>query len=49
MGKAFAYELRDAVKISNNCFRIKNNLTSDEINYREREKYLAEIENNPIA
>lgn len=47
MGKAFAYELRDAVKISNNGFRIKNNLTSEEINYREREKYLAEIENNP--
>jgi hypothetical protein len=47
MGKAFAYELRDAVKISNNGFRIKNNLTSEEINHREREKYLAEIENNP--
>ncbi len=47
MGKAFAYELRDAVKISNNDFRIKNNLTFEEISYREREKYLTEIENNP--
>lgn len=46
MGKAFACELRDAVKISNNNFKIRNNLTPGEINHREREKYLAEIENS---
>lgn len=46
MGKAFACELRDAVKISNNDFRIRNNLTPGEISHREREKYLSEIENS---
>ena len=46
MGKAFAYELRDAVKISNNNFKIRNNLTPGEISHREREKYLSKIENS---
>lgn len=46
MGKVFACELRDAVKISNNNFKIRNNLTPGEISHREREKYLSKIENS---
>ena len=46
MGKVFACELRDAVKIINNNFKIRNNLTPGEISHREREKYLSKIENS---
>ena len=44
MGKVFCYEKRDAVKINNDNFKIRNNLTIEEIKDREREKYLSKIE-----
>jgi hypothetical protein len=44
MGKVFCYEKRDAVKINNDSFKIRNNLTLEEIEDREREKYLSKIE-----
>jgi hypothetical protein len=49
MGKAFRYEKRDAVKVSNERFRIKNNLKIEgegmaEKIAREEEKYLSEVE-----
>ena len=46
MGKVFCYEKRDAVKINNDNFKIKNNLNLDEIEKEEREKYLNKIEEN---
>ena len=46
MGKALAYEMRDAVKISNESFKIKNNVTSEEIVTQAREEFLNEIENS---
>jgi len=44
MGKVFCHEKRDAVKINNDNFKIRNNLTLEEIEDREREKYLSKIE-----
>lgn len=44
MGKALAYEMRDAVKTSNETFRIKFNASSDQ--ELEQEKYLASVEDN---
>ena len=46
MAKAFAYEMRDAVKISNENFKIKSNLNLEESREGEIENYLSEIENN---
>ena len=46
MGKALAHEMRDAVKISNESFKIKNNVTSEEIATQAREEFLNEIENS---
>ena len=46
MGKVFCHEKRDAVKINNDNFKIKNNLNLDEIEKEEREKYLNKIEEN---
>ena len=46
MGKVFCHEKRDAVKINNDNFKIKNNLKLDEIEKEEREKYLNKIEEN---
>ena len=46
MGKALAYEMRDAVKISNESFKIKSNVTSEEIVTQAREEFLNEIENS---
>jgi hypothetical protein len=44
MGKVFCYEKRDAIKINNNSFRIRNNLYPKEIEDKERETYLSSIE-----
>jgi hypothetical protein len=44
MGKVFCHEKRDAVKINNNSFRIRNNLYPKEIEDKERETYLSSIE-----
>lgn len=44
MGKVFCHEKRDAVKINNNSFRIRNNLYQKEIEDKERETYLSSIE-----
>jgi hypothetical protein len=44
MGKVFCHEKRDAVKINNDNFKIRNNLTLEEIEAEEREKYLTNIE-----
>ena len=44
MGKVFCHEKRDAVKINNDSFKIRNNLHPKEIEVEEREKYLANIE-----
>jgi len=44
MAKAFAYEMRDAVKISNKNFKIKANLNLEESRAEEIEDYLTEIE-----
>jgi hypothetical protein len=46
MGKALAHEMRDAVKISNESFKIKSNVTSEEIVTQAREEFLNEIENS---
>lgn len=46
MGKALAHEMRDAVKISNESFKIKSNVTSEEITTKAREEFLNEIENS---
>ena len=46
MGKALAYEMRDAVKISNESFKIKSNVTSEEIITQAREEFLSKIENS---
>jgi hypothetical protein len=46
MGKALAYEMRDAVKISNESFKIKSNVTAEEITARVREEFLSKIENS---
>ena len=44
MVKVFCHEKRDAVKINNDSFKIRNNLTLEEIEDREREKYLSKME-----
>ena len=44
MGKALTYEMRDAVKISNESFKIKSNVTAEEITTKAREEFLNEIE-----
>ena len=46
MGKVLTYEMRDAVKISNENFKIKSNFTSEEITIKAREEFLNEIENS---
>jgi len=46
MGKALAHEMRDAVKISNESFKIKSNITAEEIVTQAREEFLNEIENS---
>ena len=44
MGKVFYHEKRDAIKINNDSFKIRNNLTVEEIGTKEREEYLSRIE-----
>ena len=44
MGKVFCHEKRDAIKINNDNFKIRNNQTLEEIEDKEREKYLSNIE-----
>ena len=46
MGKALTYEMRDAVKISNESFKIKSNVTCEEIMAKAREEFLSDIENS---
>jgi hypothetical protein len=46
MGKALTYEMRDAVKISNESFKIKSNVTCEGITAKVREEFLSEIENS---
>ena len=46
MGKALTYEMRDAVKISNESFKIKSNVTCEEITAKAREEFLSDIENS---
>jgi hypothetical protein len=47
MGKVFTYEKRQPEKVNNDNFRIRNNMTEDEISFEAKEQYLTEIENNP--
>ncbi len=44
MSKAFTYEMRDVVKTSNETFKIKANLDSEDSRIEEIESYLTEIE-----
>jgi len=44
MGKVFCHEKRDAVKINNDSFKIRNNLSLEEIRTKKREEYLSRIE-----
>lgn len=46
MTKCFTFELRDAVAVSNNNFRITANQTAEESRAGAQEQYLAEIENS---
>lgn len=46
MSKALTYELRDAVKVSNESFRIKSNISADEQVRILEESFLSKIENN---
>jgi len=46
MGKVLAYEMRDAVKISNESFKIKSNVTAEEITTKAKEEFLNKIENS---
>ena len=46
MSKALTYEMRDAVKISNENFRIASNITAEENTIKAREAYLSEIESS---
>lgn len=46
MAKALSYEMRDAVKISNESFRIKSNITTEENITKAREEFLSKIENS---
>jgi len=45
MSKAFSNEMRDPFKINNETFRIRSNLTTEEINFKDQEQFLAKIEN----
>ncbi len=44
MAKALTYEKRDAVKISNETFRIRANISNDEIIKQQKEAFLSRIE-----
>ena len=44
MAKALSYEMRDAVRISNETFRIKSNISSCDTNFKEQEALLSRIE-----
>jgi hypothetical protein len=44
MAKVLTYEKRDAVKISNRAFRIRANISNDEIIKRQKEAFLSRIE-----
>ena len=44
MAKALSYEMRDAVKISNESFRIKSNISSRDTNFKQQEAFLSHIE-----
>ncbi len=44
MAKALTYEKRDAVKISNETFRIRANMSNDEIIKQQKEAFLSKIE-----
>jgi len=44
MAKALSYEMRDAVRISNETFRIKSNISSCDTNFKEQEAFLSRIE-----
>ena len=44
MSKAFEYEKRDAVKISNTSFKIRSNQDKEEQTIQTQEKYLTELE-----
>jgi hypothetical protein len=46
MSKVFIGEMRDPTKINNETFKIKNNITIKEANFKAQEHFLAEIENN---
>jgi hypothetical protein len=46
MSKVFAYEMRDAVKINNENFKIKNNQSKKEKEEKLQEEYLTKIEYN---
>lgn len=44
MSKCFKYEMRNPEQISGESFRIKSAMSKEELDYREKEKYLEEIE-----
>ncbi|WPX99890.1 DnaA-like domain protein (plasmid) [Candidatus Megaera polyxenophila] len=44
MAKALTYEKRDAVKISNETFRIRTNISADQIIKQKKEAFLSRIE-----
>jgi len=44
MAKALTYEMRDAVKISNETFRIRSNMNADQIMKQQQEAFLSRIE-----
>ena len=46
MSKVLTHELRDATRISNESFRIKTNMTINELAKLEQEAFLTKIENN---
>lgn len=46
MGDAFTWEMRDAVRTSNENFRIKNNHTEAQVKLKEQDEFLTKIENS---
>jgi hypothetical protein len=44
MSKVFSNEMRNPIKINNESFKIKNNLTAEELDFKEQEKFLSKIE-----
>jgi len=44
MAKALSYEMRDAVKISNESFKIKSNISSVDTSFKQQEAFLSRIE-----